>query len=65
MQIKTFNAFEFPENCYAAIFDDGIFLVDPGEFTFELEKFVTILNTDYLNFNDICNLDIKSALLCP
>ena len=40
MQIKTFYASQFPENCYAAIFNDGIFLVDPGEFTLELEKFV-------------------------
>ena len=40
MKIKTFCAFQFPQNCYAAIFDAGIFLVDPGEFTLELENFV-------------------------
>lgn len=40
MEIKTFCALEFPENCYAAILSDGIFLVDPGEFTEELADFV-------------------------
>lgn len=40
MLIKTFYASKFPENCYAAILDGGIFLVDPGEFTSELENFV-------------------------
>lgn len=40
MQIKTFYALEFPQNCYAAICNDGIFLVDPGEFTKELGDFI-------------------------
>ncbi len=40
MEIKTFFATDFPENCYAGITEDGIFLVDPGEFTSELKNFV-------------------------
>lgn len=40
MQILTFVSSEFPQNCYAAILNDGIFLVDPGEFTNELADFV-------------------------
>ena len=40
MEIKTFYALEFPQNCYAAICNDGIFLVDPGEYTQALEDFV-------------------------
>lgn len=46
MQIKTFCAYEFPENCYAAILNDGIFLVDPGEFTSELEEFAKKNSSD-------------------
>lgn len=41
MQIKNFVSTEFPENCYAAILNDGIFLVDPGEYTKELSDFIT------------------------
>lgn len=41
MQIKTLVSCKFPENCYAAILNDGIFLVDPGEFTTELCAFVS------------------------
>lgn len=40
MTIKTFVGFDFPENCYAAILEDGIFIVDPGEPTEELLGFV-------------------------
>ena len=40
MQIKTFYT-KFPENIYAYICDDCIFIVDPGEFTDELKEFVT------------------------
>ena len=40
MQIKNFVSTEFPENCYAAILNDGIFLVDPGEYTKELSDFM-------------------------
>lgn len=40
MKIKTFYAIDFPENCYAGITPDGIFLVDPGEKTEELLSFV-------------------------
>lgn len=41
MTVKTFVGFNFPENCYAAILDDGIFIVDPGEEINELINFVT------------------------
>lgn len=40
MEIKTFYSVFFPENIYAVECDDGIFLVDPGEFTYELEEYV-------------------------
>ncbi len=40
MQILTFVSNEFPQNCYAAILNDGIFLVDPGEYTNQLADFV-------------------------
>lgn len=40
MEIKAFYAAEFPQNCYAAICNDGIFLVDPGEYTQKLDEFV-------------------------
>ena len=40
MEIKTFYAVEFSENFYAVKCEDGVFLVDPGEFTSELELFV-------------------------
>ena len=40
MEIKTFYAIEFAENSYAAECDDGIFLVDTGEFTPKLEAYV-------------------------
>ena len=41
MEIKTFYAKDFPENCYAVILNESIFLVDPGEITKELLEFVT------------------------
>lgn len=71
MQIKTFVSNEFPENCYAAILNDGIFLVDPGEFNSELANFVTqnceqikyILLT-HNHFDHICGVaSVKK--LCP
>lgn len=40
MEIKTFCAIDFPENCYAGITVEGIFLVDPGEYTADLRDFV-------------------------
>ncbi len=49
MQIRIFNTVDFPENCYAAIFSDGIFLVDPGEYTAELDAFVRE-NTDNIKY---------------
>jgi len=38
--IKRFEAMFFPENCYAVTITEGIFLVDPGEYTDSLKKFV-------------------------
>lgn len=71
MQIKTFCAFQFPQNCYAAIFDDGIFLVDPGEFTQELENFVKVNGADikyilltHMHFDHI-RATSKVKKLCP
>lgn len=40
MLIKTFSAIDFPENCYAVRADSDIFLVDPGEYTSELEAYI-------------------------
>lgn len=50
MQIKTFVSVDFPENCYAVHCDDGIFLVDPGEYTAELESYIkeNALNIRYI-----------------
>lgn len=71
MEIKTFSSVEFPENCYAVILNDGIILVDPGEFTPELENFVK-LNIDkikyilltHMHFDHIGGIaDVKA--LCP
>ena len=71
MQIKTFVAVDFPENCYAAKCNDGIFLVDPGEYTPELDYYVKqnqsaikyILLT-HMHFDHIrATADIKK--LCP
>lgn len=71
MQIKTFYASQFPENCYAAICNDGIFLVDPGEFTLELERFIKENSTNikyilltHMHFDHIrATADVKK--LCP
>lgn len=41
MQIKTLCSVEFPQNCYAVQTNDGMFLVDPGEFTEKLEDFAS------------------------
>ncbi len=41
MEVKTFYGNNFPENCYAVILNESIFLVDPGEMTKELLEFVT------------------------
>lgn len=40
MIIETFVGNDFPENCYAVILNDGIFIVDPGEETKQLLDFV-------------------------
>lgn len=71
MKIKTFCAFQFPQNCYAAIFDAGIFLVDPGEFTLELENFVKENAVDikyilltHMHFDHI-RATSKVKKLCP
>ena len=49
MNIQTFVGFDFPENCYAAILEDGIFIVDPGEPTEDLLHFV-IENKDNIKY---------------
>ena len=40
MEVKTFLSYLLSENSFAGITDDGIFLVDPGEYTGELKEFV-------------------------
>ena len=40
MLIKTFYSLDFPQNCYAVENEDGIFLVDPGEYTEKLALYV-------------------------
>ena len=70
MQIKTFYT-KFPENIYAYICDDGIFIVDPGEFTDELKEFVTnnsekikyILLT-HNHFDHICGVAEIKKICC-
>lgn len=49
MDIKVFESKFFPENCYAAITDDGVFLVDPGEYTDKLREFV-LKNAEKIKF---------------
>lgn len=49
MDIKVFKSNFFSENCYAAITDDGIFLVDPGEYTGKLRQFV-LENADKIQY---------------
>lgn len=39
-EIKRFESIVFPENCYAVTTTDGIFLVDPGEYTKGLKDYV-------------------------
>jgi len=71
MEIKTFYAIDFPENCYSLNVNGEIALIDPGEFTAELCDFVTensdsikyILLT-HMHFDHICaTADVKK--LCP
>ena len=71
MEIKTFCAVDFPQNCYAVECEDGAFLVDPGEFTSELELFVKKNASDikyilltHMHFDHIgATANIKK--LCP
>lgn len=71
MQIKTFVSADFPENCYAVECNDGIFLVDPGEYTAELDCYVKKNKSDikyilltHNHFDHIhATADIKK--LCP
>ena len=49
MLIKTFYSVKFPENCYAGILNNGIFLVDPGEHNTDLEAFVR-QNSSYIKY---------------
>ena len=50
MQIKTFCSLDFPQNCYAVECKDGVFLVDPGEYTEKLDLYVkqNSLNIKYI-----------------
>lgn len=71
MIIKAFSGFDFPENCYATICDDGIFLVDPGEFTKELSEFVNLNKSEikyilltHMHFDHI-RATAKIKEICP
>ncbi len=71
MEIKTFCSVRFPENCYGVILKNDIILVDPGEFTPELENFVKLninrikyILLTHMHFDHICGAaDVKR--LCP
>ena len=40
LDVKRFESIFFPENTYAVTTNDGVFLVDPGEYTDSLKEFV-------------------------
>lgn len=71
MNINVFVSSSIGENCYAVSLNDGIFLIDPGEYAPELERFliengqmVKYILLTHCHFDHIGYLD-EASLLCP